>query len=163
MPRTRVSAASVLTVIVFAATVSAPAQAGPPAAPAGEKSLFERLGGAYPIAMVVDDFIERLLVNDTLNANPAIDAARRKVPKEGLKFHVTTLVCQVTGGPCAYTGRTMKAAHAHLGITGKEWDAMLADFRVTLDKFKVPAREQDELVAIVESTRPDIVVAPAGR
>lgn len=131
-----------------------PATAASPAA----KSLYARLGGVYPISVVVDDFIERLLVNDTLNANPAIDQARRRVPKQGLKFHVTALVCQVTGGPCAYTGRDMKTAHAHLRITAKEWDAMLADFRKTLDKFAVPAAEQGELVAILDGTRADIVV-----
>ncbi len=122
------------------------------------KSLYERLGGAYPIAVVVDDFIERLLVNDTLNANPAINEARQRVPRQGLKFHVTTLVCQVTGGPCKYAGRDMKTAHAHLSITEKEWQEMLADFRKTLDKFGVPAAEQGELVAIVNGTKADIVV-----
>src|SRR5260370_17487582 len=69
------------------------------------KSLYDRLGGVYSIATVVDDFIERLLVNDTLNANPAIKEARDRVPKAGLKFHVTALVCQVTGGPCQYPAR----------------------------------------------------------
>ncbi|MGH9859034.1 MAG: group I truncated hemoglobin [Candidatus Acidiferrales bacterium] len=123
-----------------------------------EKSLYERLGGVYAIATVVDDFIERLLVNDTLNANPRIDEARIRVPKAGLKFHVTALVCQATGGPQAYTGRTMKESHQHLNITEREWQAMLADFKVTLDKFQVPAKEQQELFAIVESTKPDIVL-----
>src|SRR5262245_43219731 len=51
------------------------------------KSLYDRLGGVYNIATVVDDFIERLLVNATLNANPAITEARARVPKAGLKFH----------------------------------------------------------------------------
>jgi hemoglobin len=130
----------------------------PPAGPAA-KSLYERLGGAYPIAVVVDDFIERLLVNDTLNANPAIREARQRVPKQGLKFHVTTLVCQVTGGPCQYVGRDMKSSHAHLNVSETEWEAMLAEFRRTLDNFSVPSAEQEELVAIVNSTRADIVVA----
>ena len=120
-------------------------------------SLYDRLGGAYPIAAVVDAFIERLLVNHTLNANPAIDKARQQVPKQGLKFHVTTLVCGATGGPCKYAGRSMKASHAHLNITEKEWQAMLADFKATLDVFKVPAREQKELFEIVDSTKADIV------
>lgn len=122
-----------------------------------EKTLYERLGGVYSIAPVVDDFIERLLVNDILNANPAINEARERVPKAGLKFRVTELVCQVTGGPEKYHGRTMKEAHKHLNITGKEWDAMMADFKKTLDKFKVPEKEQNELIAIVESTKPEIV------
>ena len=124
------------------------------------KPLFDRLGGVYSIATVVDDFIERLLVNDTLNANPAINEARARVPKAGLKFHVTALVCEVTGGPCKYSGRSMKDAHAHLNINEVQWQAMVTDFRKTLDKFKVPAKEQEELIAIVGSTKKDIVKAP---
>jgi hemoglobin len=122
------------------------------------KSLYERLGGAYPISAVVHTFIDLLLVNDTLNANPAIKAARDRIPAAGLKFHVTTLVCQTTGGPCQYTGRAMKPAHAHLNISEKEWQAMLADFRRALNNHRVPAKEQEELVAIVESTKKDIVI-----
>ncbi len=123
-----------------------------------EKSLYDRLGGVYAIASVVDDFIERLLVNDVLNANPAIKEARARVPKAGLKYSVTSLVCQVTGGPEKYTGRNMKEAHKHLNITQKEWAAMVADFQKTLDAFKVPEHEQKELIGIVESTKGDIVV-----
>lgn len=126
---------------------------------AKEKPLYDRLGGVYAIATVVDAFIERLLVNDVLNANPAVDAARERVPKAGLKYRVTELVCQATGGPCTYTGRNMKEAHAHLGITEREWQAMLVDFRKTLDDFEVPEREQGELIAIVESVKAQIVVA----
>src|SRR5262245_46523359 len=81
-----------------------------------KKSLYEGLGGVDAIATVVDTFIEKLLVNDTLNANPAIKEARARVPKAGLKFQVTALVCQVTGGPQMYTGRSMKDAHAKLHI-----------------------------------------------
>jgi hemoglobin len=79
------------------------------------------------------------------------------VPKAGLKFHVTALVCEVTGGPCKYTGRTMKESHEKLNISQPEWDAMVGEFKATLDKFKVPQREQQELIAIVGSTRNDIV------
>jgi len=129
--------------------------------PAPEKSLYERLGGVYAIATVVDAFIEKLLVNDILNANPRIKEARDRVPKAGLKYRVTELVCQVTGGPEKYTGRSMKDSHAHLYITEKEWQAMEADFKKTLDEFKVPAKEQGELIAIVESTKSDIVIGTA--
>jgi hemoglobin len=124
------------------------------------KALYDRLGGVYSIATVVDDFIERLLVNDTLNANPAINQARAHVPKAGLKFQVTALVCEATGGPCRYAGRPMKESHQHLHITEGQWHAMATDFQKTLDKFKVPAKEQQELIAIVGSTKKDIV-APA--
>lgn len=126
---------------------------------AQDRSLYERLGGEYPIAVVVDAFIDLLLVNDVLNANPAIREARDRVPAPGLKYHVTALVCQATGGPCTYTGRGMKEAHAHLNITEREWQAMLADLRRVLTNFGVPEREQQELFAIVEGTKADIVVA----
>ncbi len=53
----------------------------------------------------------------------------------------------------------MKTSHAHLDITEKQWDAMVADFRKTLEAFKVPAAEQNELIAIVGGTKQDIVVA----
>ncbi len=127
-----------------------------------DPSLYDRLDGVYMIATVVDDFIERLLVNDTLNANPAINEARQSIPKAGLKYHVTSLTCQVTGGPCKYTGRSMKEAHAHLNITEKEWQAMMSDFRATLIAQEVPQAEQAELIAIIESTKPDIVVPSQG-
>src|SRR5262245_5203982 len=148
---------TVLSVVCLFAvvTASAVAQEAKKLSP----SLYDRLGGAYSIATVVDDFIERLLVNDTLNANPAINEARKRVPKAGLKFHVTALVCEVTGGPCKYSGRSMKEAHEHLNINEAQWQAMVADFRLTLDRFKVPSKEQEELIAIVGSTKKDIVKA----
>lgn len=124
-----------------------------------EKSLYERLGGVYAIATVVDDFIERLLVNDVLNSNPKIREARDRVPKAGLKFQVTALVCQATGGPQVYTGRSMKESHQHLRITEREWRALGDEFKKSLDKFKVPPQEQKELFVIVESTKKDIVVS----
>ena len=151
--RARVRAAILAAAVVImagVATRTATAQATQP-------SLYDRLGGVYSIATVVDDFIERLLVNATLNANPAINEARKRVPKAGLKFHVTALVCAATGGKCAYTGRPMKESHEKLSISRAEWDAMVVDFKATLDKFKVPPREQQELITIVESTKTDIV------
>lgn len=141
-------------ILVGAATLTdAQEKAAAPAAP----SLYDRLGGLYPISAVVDDFIERVYVNNTLNANPNIAKARSELRKPGLKVHLANQVCMVTGGPCKYTGRGMKESHANFHITPKEWDALLVDFRASLDKFKVPAAEQNELVGIVESTKPDIV------
>lgn len=121
-------------------------------------SLYNRLGGIYPISMVVDSFVDVVLTNEVLIANPAIKAANERVPVSGLKFHLTSLVCQHTGGPCNYTGRSMRVTHAHLAITEEEWQAMLSDFNRVLNDYKVPAREQQELVAILESTKKDIVV-----
>jgi hemoglobin len=159
---------SLLTAVVLWSAMPVLAQEHPAEHPKAKeqtqaKSLYDRLGGAYAIATVVDDFIERLLINDVLNANLRIKEARDRVPKAGLKFHVTALVCQVTGGPEKYAGRTMKDSHAHLHITEKQWDAMVADFKVTLNKFKVPPKEQDELIAIVATTKPDIVMSAAAK
>ena len=109
--------------------------------------------------MVVDDFIERVLVNDMLNANPIVDRARNPARTPGLKFQVTTMVCQATGGPEKYTGRSMIETHKNMNISETEWKAMAADFKKSLDKFKVPEKEQSELFAIVGSTKADIVTS----
>jgi len=123
------------------------------------KSLYERLGGLAPISVVVSDFIDALVPDQVLNANPAIDAARKRVPAPYLKYHVTALVCNVTGGPCTYQGRSMKESHAHLNISDGEWDRMVVIFQEILAKHKVPAQEQSELLAVVASTKADIVTA----
>jgi hemoglobin len=124
-------------------------------------SLYERLGGVYAIATVVDDFIDRIMHDQRLNANPLVDDAHHRVPPAGFKYLATEMVCMATGGPQKYTGKSMKESHANLKITGKEWDAFLDDFQQTLNKFAVPGAEQAELKAIVDSTRSDIVVEPA--
>jgi hemoglobin len=126
---------------------------------AAEKaSLYDRLGGVYAIATVVDDFIDRIMIDPRLNANPLVDEAHHRVPPAGFKYLVTEMVCWATGGPQKYTGRPMADIHKHLNITGWEWEAFLDDFQQTLDKFKVPVEEQSELKAIVNSTRSDIVI-----
>src|ERR1700739_4576471 len=120
-------------------------------------SLYERLGGVYSIATVVDDFINRIMVDPRLNANPVVNEAHHRVPPAGFKYLVTEMVCWATGGPQKYTGKSMAESHIHLKITAQEWDAFLDDFQQTLDKFRVPAEEQAELKAIIDTTRADIV------
>jgi len=124
---------------------------------AGKPSLYDRLGGVYSIATVVDDFIDRIMIDPRLNANPLVDDAHHRVPPAGFKYLVTEMVCWATGGPQKYTGKSMAESHSHLKITSKEWEAFLDDFQQTLDKFAVAAAEQAELKAIVQSTRSDIV------
>jgi hemoglobin len=123
-----------------------------------QPSLYERLGGVYAIATVVDDFINRIMVDPRLNANPRVDEAHHRVSPAGFKYLVTEMVCWATGGPQQYTGRSMRDSHEHLLITAAEWEAFLDDFQLTLDKFGVSQAEQAELKAIVASTREDIVV-----
>lgn len=124
-------------------------------------SLYERLGGVYSIAAVVDDFIDRIMGDPRLNANPKVDEAHHRVSRAGFKYLVTEMVCWAAGGPQKYTGRSMLESHAHLGITEDEWRVFLGDFRACLDRFAVPPAEQAELFAIVDSTKKDIV-RPAG-
>ena len=125
-----------------------------------QKPLFERLGGLKGITVVVDDFVDRLVANKTLNKNLAINQGRINSPAPYLKFQVSQLVCQVTGGPCKYTGIDLKQAHAHLNITEKEWEVMATEFQKSLDKYKVPAAEQKELFQVVAATKGDIVTKP---
>jgi hemoglobin len=120
-------------------------------------SLYARLGGVYSIATVVDDFIGRVMSDPRLNANPLVNEAHHRVPPAGFKYLVTEMVCWATGGPQTYTGKSMAESHSHLKITSDEWVAFLDDFQQTLDKFAVPVEEQNELKAIVDSTRADIV------
>src|SRR5437762_13408036 len=124
-------------------------------------SLYDRLGGVYAIATVVDDFIDRIMKNPKLNANPKVDEAHHKVTPPGFKYLVSEMVCWATGGPQKYTGKSMAESHKDLKITSKEWESFLDDFQQTLDKFAVPTEEQAELKTIVNSTRSDIVVDSA--
>ena len=126
-----------------------------------QPTLYERLGGVYSIAVVVDDLIDRVMTDPRLNANPAVDEAHHKVPPAGFKYLATEMVCWASGGPQKYTGRSMADSHRHLNITPQEWEAFMDDFQQTLDKFKVPAAEQAELREIVQSTYADIVVDKA--
>jgi hemoglobin len=123
-------------------------------------SLYDRLGGVYNIATVVDDLIDRIMVDPRLNANPRVDEAHHRVAPAGFKFLVTEMVCWAAGGPQQYSGRPMGDSHRDLMITEAEWQAFMDDFQQTLDKFQVPQAERDELNAIVESTKDGIVVAP---
>jgi hemoglobin len=123
-----------------------------------QTTLYERLGGIYSIATVVDDFVDRVMTDARLNANPAVDEAHHKVSPAGFKYLVTEMVGWAAGGPQTYTGRSMRDSHLHLNITHQEWGAFMDDFQQTLDKFNVPAAEQAELKAIVQSTYDDIVV-----
>jgi hemoglobin len=125
--------------------------------PSEKPSLYDRLGGVYSIATVVDDFIDRIMVDPRLNANPQVDEAHHHVPPAGFKYLVTEMVCWATGGPQKYSGKSMADSHRDLKITPVEWEAFLDDFQQTLGKFNVPAEEQAELKAIVDSTRSDIV------
>jgi hemoglobin len=115
-----------------------------------KSSLYDRLGGIHNTADVVDDFIERLMADPVLNANPAVDEAHHLVSKPGFKYLVTEMAGWATGGPQTYGGRSMRDSHEHLNISPEEWEAFMEDLQQTLNKFQVPQQEREELVSIAD-------------
>jgi len=83
------------------------------------QSLYERLGGVYAIAVVVDDFIDRIMGDPRLNANPRVDEAYHRVTPQGFKYCVTEQVCWAAGGPQTYSGRSMLDSHRELLISSQ--------------------------------------------
>ena len=106
---------------------------------AEDKSLYQRLGGYDAIAAVSDEFIARL-ANDEQEKCFFIGLSTDS--KIRIRQLLVDLVCKSTGGPCIYTGRDMKTAHAGAGITKTDWDRSLKIFGDVLNKFKVPEKEQ---------------------
>jgi hemoglobin len=127
--------------------------------PAADEPLFERLGGLPAISLVVSDFVDEFIRDPVILSNPAV--RERKTPDSApyVKFQVTTLVCQATGGPCEYTGLDMREAHDGLNVSQEEWDQMVVIFSRTLAQHGVPEQEQEELFAILGPTRDDIVAS----
>jgi hemoglobin len=135
------------------------------------KSLYDRLGGDTQITAVVDDFVTRAL------ADPRVNWERKGVKVGGFSFsrgksvewqandynvgqlkkHLVQFIALSTGGPSFYDGKDIKAAHTSMHITNPEFDATVGDLKASLDKLQVPNKEQKELLAIIESTRPQIV------
>jgi hemoglobin len=116
-----------------------------------EASLYDRLGGKPAITAVVGDFLQKVGSDSRIQHQPPPE----RVPV--LAANLVDLVCQATGGPCEYEGRPMKAAHAGMGITGDEFDAVVDDLVQTLDHYRVPEREKTELLAMLAPMREDIV------
>lgn len=117
----------------------------------GQGTLFERLGGSEAITAVVGDFVARCAGDARINGK----FARTDVPR--LKQMLVDQVTAATGGPATYVGRSMQETHDGMGVTAGEFDALVGNLVATLDQFSVPAAEQQELLGILGSLRPDIV------
>jgi hemoglobin len=134
------------------ATLTAGLFAG--SAGAQEKSLYQRLGGYDAIAAVTDEFIGRL-ASDEQEKRFFIGFSTDS--KMRIRQLIVDLICKSTGGPCLYSGRDMKTAHAGAGITKSDWDRTLKIFGEVLNKFKVPDKEQQEIAALLTPLEKDIV------
>ena len=121
-----------------------------------EPSLYQRLGGKDAIVAVVDDFVGNVAADKRINGY----FAKTNIPR--LKQMLVDQICAGTGGPCTYTGRSMKATHTGMGVNDAAFNALVEDLVKTLDKFKVPAKEKNELLGILGPMKSDIVTGPAG-
>jgi hemoglobin len=117
-------------------------------------SLYKRLGAYDAIAAVTDDFLGRLVADPSMTK---FFAGHSTDSKQRIRQHVVDFLCVATGGPCVYKGRDMKTSHAGLGITEAEWNTGVQHLVASLDKFKVPQKEKDEVLAAASGLKKDIV------
>ena len=116
-----------------------------------KKSLYDRLGGKPAITAVVDNFIGNVAGDTRINKR----FATADIPR--LKRMLVDQICQASGGPCTYTGASMKDAHKGMKITDAEFNSLVEDLVKSLDEFKVGAQEKNDLLSALGGMKPDIV------
>ncbi len=116
-----------------------------------KKSLYDRLGGKPAITAVVDDFVGNVAADTRINRR----FANANIPR--LKAMLVDQICEASGGPCKYTGASMKDAHRGMRITDPEFTALVEDLVKSLDKFKVGAQEKNDLLGALGGMKGDIV------
>jgi hemoglobin len=119
--------------------------------PAAEKSLYDRLGGMPAIEAVTGKFLENVAADPRINAR----FANTDIPE--LKAKLVDQICEATGGPCKYTGKPMREAHAGMNISEAEFNALGEDLAAALDFYNVPATEKNELLSAIGGMKGDIV------
>jgi hemoglobin len=117
----------------------------------GKKALYDRLGGKPAITAVVDDFIGNVARDARINKR----FANANIPR--LKTQLVDQICEASGGPCTYTGMNMLDAHRGMNISDAEFTALVEDLIKSLDTFKVPAPEKNELLTALGGMKPQIV------
>ena len=137
----------ILAAVALAATGCASMDSGN----APKQPLYDRLGGKGAIQAVVDDFIGNVAGDTRINQR----FANADIPR--LKRMLVDQICQASGGPCTYTGASMKDAHKGMKITDAEFNALVEDLVKSLDKFKVPSQEKGELLSALGGMKPQIV------
>jgi hemoglobin len=119
------------------------------------KSLYDRLGGGEAIHALAESWVVRMGADDRTNGK----FVRTDLPrlKKEVGDQVANRLCEATGGPCTYTGRSMRETHAGMKITAGVFDVVMQHLRAVLDELHVPKAEQDELVGLLQPMRDDIV------
>jgi hemoglobin len=115
------------------------------------KSLYERLGRKEAITAVVETFVSKVGADKRINGYFASTDLTK------LKMHLVNQICEASGGPCTYTGRTMKHTHAGMGVTEAAFNALVEDLVAALDHHQVGKTEKDELLAVLGPMKSDIV------
>jgi len=116
-----------------------------------QKSLYDRLGGKPAITAVVAEFVGNVGADNRINKFFA------KTDLANLQVQLVNQICEASGGPCKYTGGSMKEVHKDMGISGADFGALVEDLVKALDKFKVPEKEKNELLGILGPMKSDIV------
>ena len=115
------------------------------------KSIYDRLGGLDMINALTESWVARVGGDDRANGK----FARTDIPR--LMKEVTDQLCEATGGPCTYTGRSMAETHRGMQTTAGEFDVVMQHLDAALDELNVPGAEQAELVGLLMPMRDDIV------
>ena len=118
---------------------------------AARTGLYQRLGGKGAIAAVTDELLKRCAADERINAR----FLNADLPR--LRQGLIDQICQVTGGPCTYTGKDMKTAHTGMHIREDEFNALVEDLKGALTQLKVPGHEQNELIELLAPMKPDVV------
>jgi len=115
------------------------------------RSLYDRLGGKSAITAVVDTFVARVAADDRINA------FFRGIDITHLEQMLTEQICSASGGPCTYTGKSMREVHTGMNLTDDHFNALVSDLVAALNRYNVPAREQSDLLVALSALKPDIV------
>jgi len=123
------------------------------------KSLYQRLGRKSAIVAVVNEFVANVAADTRINHYFAATASNPK-RMAAFKRNLVNQICEASGGPCKYTGKSMKEAHEGMGISTADFNALVEDLVKALNKLKVGAKEQGELLAVLGPMKRDIVERP---
>lgn len=127
-----------------------------PSNPAPLPSLYQRLGGIDAISAVTDQFLANVAADNVINAQFA-ETVANPARLQLLRLNLIDQICQGSGGPCIYNGKTMLEAHQGMNITQEEFNALVGDLVAALDQFNVPTQEKNDLLAILGPMQSDIV------
>lgn len=140
-----------LLAVAMLALIGCSGTAPKPWSPPAKDAFYQELGGTEGITKVVDNFLRRI------NNDARINTLFRTVDHNDLRRLVIEQLCEATGGPCKYTGRSMQEAHSGLNLTNADFDAFVQDLKAAMTELKVPNLSQQKLIGLLAPMKPQIV------